>query len=244
VTGKPVIVGGSQPRRTATGAGLVFCLRRAAELVGLPRPLRVAIHGYGNVGRAAAELLAQSEDVLVVAIADVDGAVHDPRGLDVAAVGALLDRGTPLPELPFGEAIPRDTLFELDCDVLAPCSVAGVLHAGNAGRVRARVVVEGANGPTTAAADRIFADGGVTVVPDILTNSGGVIVSYYEWVQALQAMSWSRTEVASRLEQRITTALDDVTAFASAHALDLRAAALCMAVKRVADVHLARGLYP
>ncbi len=244
VTGKPIIVGGTAPRRAATGAGVVTCLRRAVALAGLPTPVRVAISGYGNVGRAVAERLAGDPEVLVVGVADVHGGRWDPAGLAIDALGRHLDGGGTVADAPVGQPVPRDEVLELDCDVLVPCSVAGVLHEGNAARVRARVVVEGANGPTSAAADALLAARGVMVVPDILANAGGVIVSYFEWVQGLQAMAWSSREVGDRLEQRLTVALEAVVVCAAEHEVDLRTGALCLAVQRVVDAHRARGLYP
>ncbi|MBB4662011.1 Glu/Leu/Phe/Val family dehydrogenase [Conexibacter arvalis] len=244
VTGKPVIVGGSGPRRAATASGVVVCLREAVRIAGLRGPVRVAVSGYGNVGRLVAELLADDPEIAVVGIADVAGARYAADGLPIAAIGAELDAGTPLAEVPFGEPMPRDALLEADCDVLVPCAVSGVLDEHNAERVRARIVVEGANGPTTELADELLAASGVTVVPDILANAGGVVVSYYEWVQALQAMPWSDEEVATRLEGRMAAAFGQVRALALEYDVSLRRAALCLAVRRVADAHLARGLYP
>ena len=244
VTGKPVVVGGTAPRKAATGAGIVTCLRRAVTLAGLAPPVRVAISGYGNVGRAVAQLLAGDPDMVVVAVADADGGRWDPDGLAIAALGEHLDAGGALADAPVGEAVARDDVLTVDCDVLVPCAVAGVLDEENAGAVRARIVVEGANGPTTALADAILAQRGVMVVPDILANAGGVIVSYFEWVQGLQAMSWSAAEVAERLEARLVTALESVVEVAREHGVDLRTGALCLAVQRVVDTHRARGLYP
>jgi len=244
VTGKPTIVGGTAPRRAATGAGIVTCLRRAATLAGQAPPVRVAISGYGNVGRTVAELLAGDPDMRVVAVADAGGGRVDPDGLAIATLGEWLDAGGALADAPVGAPTDREAVLVADCDVLVPCAVAGVLDEGNADDVRARVVVEGANGPTTAAADAILAERGVMVVPDILANAGGVIVSYFEWVQGLQAMSWPATEVAERLEARLVAALEAVVACAAAYGVDLRTGALCLAVQRVVDAHRARGLYP
>ncbi len=244
VTGKPVIVGGSSARRSATGLGVATVLRTAARRQRLGDPLRVAIAGYGNVGRTVAELLAADDDVRIVAVSDVAGARHDPRGLDVATLGRALDGGATVADAPTGEPCARDALLEIDCDVLVPAAVGGQLHAGNADHVRARVIVEGANGPTTREADAILHDRGVVVVPDILANAGGVVASYFEWVQGVQAMPWLGRDVSERLVERLEAAFDDVVAHAERRGCTLRDAALGIGVRRVVDAHVARGLYP
>lgn len=244
VTGKPLTVGGTGPRRAATGAGVVACLKAAAEHLDMPAPVRVVVAGYGNVGRTVAELLADDETFRVVGVSDVTGGRHDPAGLSVEAIGRALDAGTSVGAVPVGESVDRAATLQLDCDVLVPCAVSGVIHAGNARDVRARLVVEGANGPTTPEADRVLADAGVQVVPDILANAGGVVVSYYEWVQGLQAYPFTDEQVSTGLHQRMSTALTDTFVMADVHHVSLRDAALCLAVRRVAKAHLARGLYP
>ncbi len=242
VTGKPVVVGGSRQRGSATGVGVAECVRLAAARLGLRAPVRVAVAGYGNVGRAAAEALAADDDVAIVGIGDVGGARVDPAGLPVDAVGAALAAGATVAELPYGEPCGRDELLVCECDVLIPAAVAGVLHAGNADAVQARVVVEGANGPTTPAADAILADRGIAVVPDLLANAGGVIVSWFEWAEGLHAVSQGRAQ--EPMLDKLRAAFAEVAHEADRAGVGLRDAALCLAVRRVAETHEARGLYP
>jgi glutamate dehydrogenase (NAD(P)+) len=245
VTGKPVIVGGSEARRAATGLGLADAVEAAVRGAGLVGPVRVVVSGYGNVGRVAAEELRRRGGFLVVGIGDVSGGRYDPAGLPLERAGEMLDAGAGgLAEVPLGDAIGVEDLLEADCDVLIPAAVSGVLHERNAARVHARLVVEGANGPTTGAADEILGDAGVQVVPDIVANAGGVVVSYFEWVQGIQAMAWAPADVRRLLGARVLTAFEEVWTFAGDHDVNLRDAALAIAVKRVADTHLARGLYP
>lgn len=244
VTGKPVALGGSLGRSTATSRG-VFHVTLAAMA---ERGIRVdggtsAVQGFGKVGRAAALYLHEA-GVRVVAISDQDGATYRHNGLDVPAlVNWAEDKGT-VGGFPGGETLDPPALLELDVDVLIPAAVEGVITATNAGRVKARIVVEGANGPTTVAADRILEDAGVLVVPDILANSGGVIVSYFEWVQSNQSYRWPLTVVESRLEERLVAAWDNVTRTADRHGISLRRAATRIAVDRVTEAHRSRGLYP
>jgi glutamate dehydrogenase (NAD(P)+) len=180
----------------------------------------------------------------VLAASDQYGAVHAADGLDLPALEAHVDEHGTVVGFPGSQPIPGDDLLELDVDLLVPAAVEGVLHAGNAGRVTARVVVEGANGPTTADADELLRDNGVLVVPDILANAGGVLVSYFEWVQANQAYWWSETEVEARLADRMTAAWHHVLTEAERRGTTLRTAATCLAVHRVAEAHRQRGLYP
>jgi glutamate dehydrogenase (NAD(P)+) len=202
-----------------------------------------AVQGFGKVGAGAAQFLAEA-GVTVVAVSDQYGAVHAAGGLDVPALQAHVAATGSVVGFGGGEVLDPPALLELDVDLLVPAAVEGVLHGGNAERVRARIVVEGANGPTTGEADRILDEAGVLVVPDILANAGGVIVSYFEWVQSNQAYWWSRQEVDDRLERRMLQAWDGVLATAGARGLTLREAATVTAVERVADAHLTRGLYP
>lgn len=230
--------------------------------------MRIAVAGYGNVGRETAELLTADPRFALVGISDVTGARYDAGGLDPAAIAAELDgalvsgpaggaaghsgaAGAPssggargIGALSVGAPLDRDDLLTCDCDVLVPASVQGVLHAGNAQDVRARVVVEGANGPTTRAADALLDERGVLVVPDVLANAGGVIVSYFEWAQGLQAMPWTPAWISERMVATMRTAFEAVVAESEQRRLSLRDAALCLGVQRVADAHVARGLYP
>jgi glutamate dehydrogenase (NAD(P)+) len=177
-------------------------------------------------------------------VSDQYGAVWSPEGLDVAALEEHVDRTGTVTGFADASEIDNETLLTLDVDLLVPAAVEGVIHGGNAPGVRARVVVEGANGPTTTDADRILEENGVLVVPDILANAGGVVVSYFEWVQANQAYWWSESEVEARLAERMTSAWQQVLAEAERHRLSLRTAATCLAVRRVAEAHRQRGLYP
>jgi len=247
VTGKPVAVGGSLGRAASTSRGVVAVALKALEHAGIGpaegRGATAAVQGFGKVGRSAAAFLAR-EGMRVVAVSDVDGAVHRPGGLDLAALERHVDATGTVVGFPDADALPGADLLTLAVDLLVPAALEGVITSDNAGTVRARVIVEGANGPVTASADRVLADAGVLVVPDILANAGGVVVSYFEWVQANQAYWWTEAEVEQRLVQRMHQAWADVTAYASGRGISLRLAATCMAVERVYRAHLLRGLYP
>jgi glutamate dehydrogenase (NAD(P)+) len=208
-----------------------------------PRGATAAVQGYGKVGRSAVRFLHEA-GVLVVAVGDEYGAVHDPSGLDVAKLERHVEAAGTVVGFAGAEALADDLLLELEVDLLVPAAVEGVLRADNAPRVRATVVVEGANGPTTPEADRILEAQGCLVVPDILANAGGVIVSYFEWVQANQAYWWTESEVESRLRHRMQLGWARVRDYAEETGLSLRHAATTLAVKTVTEAHLARGLYP
>jgi glutamate dehydrogenase (NAD(P)+) len=244
VTGKPISLGGSLGRASATSRGVVYTALAALRHVGTdPATATAAVQGFGKVGRGAARFLDEA-GVTVIAVSDQYGAIWSPDGLDLAAVEAHVDRTGTVVGLPDAVMIDNDTLLTLDVDLLVPAAVEGVLHADNASDVRARVVVEGANGPTTTEADRLLEQAGVLVVPDILANAGGVVVSYFEWVQANQAYWWSEAEVEARLADRMSSAWQEVLAESRRHDLSLRTAATCLAVRRVAEAHRQRGLYP
>ena len=243
VTGKPVVLGGSLGRREATGRGVMLAAREALAHLGIPvAGATVAVQGYGNVGSVAAQLLAR-EGCRVVAIGDRTGAVHDPRGIDTdAAVEWVRAHGT-LAAFPHGDRLTNDELLALRVDVLVPAAMENVITSRNAARIGARIVVEGANGPTTAAADPILADRGIFVVPDILANAGGVTVSYFEWVQNRAAYAWPEDVVNDRLREVMTRSFAEVLALAGRHEVDLRTAAYMLAIGRVATVHRLRGIY-
>ncbi|MER7499695.1 Glu/Leu/Phe/Val dehydrogenase [Nonomuraea pusilla] len=241
VTGKPMTLGGSLGRKGATSRGVQIAA--LAALGRSPEGVTVAVQGFGKVGALAAQYLADA-GCRVVAVSDVTGAVHAASGLDVAAVRAWVEESGGVAGYPHADALGHDELFELDVDVLVPAALEGVITEENAPRIRARLIVEGANGPTTPAADEILAANGTTVVPDILANAGGVIVSYLEWVQNMQAYSWSSDEVEVKLRDLMEGAFREVKSLATERGLTLREAAHVIGVGRVADAHQMRGLYP
>ncbi|MBS1883081.1 MAG: Glu/Leu/Phe/Val dehydrogenase [Actinobacteria bacterium] len=244
VTGKPPALGGTPGRRDATGLGAVFALEAALERRRSPLAgQRCAIQGFGNVGSvAAAELHARGAKV--VAVSDVDGAIADPAGLDIPAVLAWSGEHGSVAEYPEAEAIPRDALLELPCDVLIPAAMEHQITADNAARLRCRMVAEAANGPTTPAADEILADRGIPILPDVLAGGGGVTVSYFEWVQGHQRYIWSPSEVQERLRVQMRSALAEVLATSDGLGVDLRTGALVVAVRRVAEAAKLRAVYP
>jgi glutamate dehydrogenase (NAD(P)+) len=244
VTGRPAIVGGSEGRRRATGYGVAECVKLGVGLLGLEAPVRVVVSGFGDVGRVAAELLAAHGGFSVVAVGDVSGGRHDPAGLDIGAIARHCDRGGAIVEAPGGEPVDVAEMLELPCDVLVPAAVGGVIHEDNADRIGARLVVEGANHPTTAGADAILGERGVTVVPDVLANAGGVIASHLESVQDTHGSPWRATETYAGVERRLRAAFAAACEFAGRYDLPLRRAALCLAVERVAAAHRTLGLYP
>jgi glutamate dehydrogenase (NAD(P)+) len=244
VTGKPVSVGGSEGRVEATGRGVVSVTREALRDAGKQVPgATVAVQGFGNVGSAAAGLFARA-GAKIVAVSDVRGAIINRRGLDVQALYEYNKAHGTVVGFPEAEPMDPADLLTLDVDILVPAALGNVLTVQNAPNVRARFVIEGANGPTTPQADRILRDNGVLVVPDVLANAGGVTVSYFEWVQGLQSFFWAETEVNSKLEQVMTRAYAQVVSAARRHECDLRTAAYIVGVRRVADAIMARGIYP
>jgi glutamate dehydrogenase (NAD(P)+) len=245
VTGKPVSIGGSQGRAGATSRGVMYTAFSALKQAGVDhRGVRVAVQGFGKVGGLAAQYL-HDAGCCVVAVSDVGGGIYNPRGLDPAALIKHLKSGAEtVVGYPGTDAISNAELLELDVDVLVPAALEGVIHEGNAAAVKARFVVEGANGPTTPDGDKILEDKGVVVVPDILANSGGVAVSYFEWVQDLQAYFWSEDEVNDRLKVLMEHAYEEVSELAVEANLSLRTAAQVIGVGRVAEAHRTRGLYP
>ena len=244
VTGKPPALGGSVARREATGRGLMFLLPQAANTIDLdPTGTSVAIHGFGNVGRYAA-VAADEMKAKVVAVSDISGAIYNPDGIDVPAAGKWVDEHRFLEGFPDADFIDGDAVFGLDVDVLIPAAIQNVLRADNAHDVKAKLVIEGANNPTTLEADDILRDKGVFIIPDILANAGGVTVSYFEWVQDVQKYFWSENETVGRLREIMTRAFDDVHSIAISEKVDMRTAALIKAIRRVADAKLVRGVFP
>jgi glutamate dehydrogenase (NAD(P)+) len=244
VTGKPVDLGGSEGRADATGMGVMFTAERALNEAGIDlNGATVAVQGFGNVGEAAARLIHERGGRLV-AITDVGGGVADPAGLDPAALKAHLQATGSIANLPGTSPIDNARLLALDVDLLVLAALEGQITAANANEVRARVIAEGANGPVTPDADPILAERGVITVPDILCNAGGVIVSYFEWVQNLQSFAWPADQVAERLRQVIGKAYDAVSAVRERDGIDARLAAHAIAVGRVAEASQIRGRYP
>jgi glutamate dehydrogenase (NAD(P)+) len=246
VTGKPVEAGGFDERRVATGYGVAACTRAEAARLGLSAPVRFAVAGYGEVGRAAARFLTEDGSGLLVGVSDASGARVDPRGIDVDALDAALAAGVPLAEAQVGEALPREELLACDCDVLVPAAVAGVIDRETAERVRARLVVEAANEPTTAAGEAVLAERGIALVPDLLANGGGVVASHAEQLGDMLAASGpARAAVhRRRIVETIERALEEAHDFARRTGASLRDAAVANAVARVVGTHRMRGLYP
>ena len=243
VTGKPVAMGGSLGRREATGRGCLIVTRQALARLGRTvAGARVAVQGFGNVGSIAAELMAQ-EGAKIIAVSDKTGGLHDARGLDIADVIAYAREHRQLAGYPRAEAIGNDELLTIDCDVLVPAAMENVITSKNAPGIRAKIICEGANGPTTAAADEILEQKGIFVIPDILANAGGVTVSYFEWVQDRGGYFWDEETVNRRLESIITRAFNDVTTLADRHKVNARIAAYMVGIDRVATMHKLRGLY-
>jgi glutamate dehydrogenase (NAD(P)+) len=244
VTGKPLTIGGSLGRLEATARGATFCLRSALQRRDQTiQGIRVAVQGFGNVGATFARLIAQ-QGATVVAISDSSGGVHNVNGVDVDSAIGHKRSGGKLAELGGGDRITNDDLIAIDCDVLAPCALEQVVTEDNADTVKARVIVEGANGPVTPAADTILEENGVLIIPDVLANAGGVIVSYFEWVQGLQEYFWKEDEVNERLNEIITRAFDETWATYESRTVSMRMAAYGLAVQRVAEATVTRGLYP
>jgi glutamate dehydrogenase (NAD(P)+) len=244
VTGKPVLLGGSLGRREATGRGVAFVTAEAARELRISLGgATVAVQGKGNVGGVAARLLHEA-GCRVVGLSDSKGGISNGKGLDIPRVLRHLQEGGGFADLPDVDRITNADLLALPVDILIPAALEGAIHEGNADRVRAKLVVEGANGPTTAAADRILEQKGIRVVPDILANAGGVTVSYFEWVQDLQFYFWREEEINQRLQDLMVPVFRRVWEYAAEQRIAMRLAAMSLAVKRVAEAHRIRGLYP
>jgi glutamate dehydrogenase (NAD(P)+) len=243
VTGKPLTLGGSSGRREATGRGVAICALEALACLGLPpSDARVVVQGFGNVGSMAAKFLSE-RGCKVVAVSDVTGGYVNEFGIDVdAAVAHVREHGSLL-GLRGGEHVPGDDVLELPCEVLCPCALEDQITDRNAPRVKARIVVEGANGPTSSGADPILEGMGVFVVPDILANAGGVTASYFEWVQNRQGYNWPRVELDARLKRVMVEAFDGVYRASREYGVSMRLAAYCLGVKRVANALELRGVW-
>ena len=244
VTGKPLSVGGSRGRKEATGRGVVLTTLEAMKELGIPKDgATVAVQGFGNVGGTVARLLYR-EGFRVIGISDYQGGTYNPKGLDVPALTEHEKEAGTVVGFPGGEDITNEELLALKCDVLVPAALENQITEENADKVRAKIVTEGANGPTTPEADTILYERGIFVIPDILANAGGVTVSYFEWVQSLQAFFWSEEEVNARLKDIMVRSFHEVYEIHRREQVDMRLAAYILAVGRVAEAFRTRGLYP
>ncbi len=244
VTGKPILVGGSQGRNEATARGCIFAIQKAAKNLNLDLgKQRVAIQGFGNAGLNAAKLLDELK-VPVVGASDSQGGVYNRKGLDVPKLVEWKRKNGTIVDFKGADAISNEDLLECDCDILIPAALENVISERNADRIRARIVAEAANGPTTPEADRIFYDKGVFGIPAILANAGGVTVSYFEWVQGLMSFFWSEQDVNAKLKQTMDAAFDGVYERHKKSKVDMRTAAYMRAVSRVAEAHRLRGVFP
>ena len=243
VTGKPVEMGGSLGRREATGRGCMIVTREALQHLGMPiRGTTLAVQGFGNVGSVAAHILEQ-EGCKITAIGDRSGAIHNAKGIDVADAIQYVKTHKSLEGYAKGDPITNEELLTLDVDVLLPAALENVITSKNAAKVRAKIICEGANGPTTAGADAILDEKGIFVIPDILANAGGVTVSYFEWVQDRGGYFWSEETVIERLRDIMTRSFKDVLSLSQQHKVNMRTAAYMLAISRVSTVHRLRGIY-
>ena len=244
VTGKPKSIGGSLGLSEATGYGVALCARQAARRYGLTsKSPTVIIQGLGTVGSVVARILNEN-GFTVLGVSDTRGALYNSKGLDLPALIAHINKTGSMSEFSGAEALKNDELLEMRCDILAPCAVSSQIHKGNADRLKCKVLVEGANAPTTPEADRILESRGLPVMPDILANASSVTVGYFEWVQGLIRLLWSQEEVFARLDRSIIDICDRVFALADKEKVSLRDAAMRLAVERVVEARRLRGLYP
>jgi len=244
VTGKPIALGGSKGRVQATGRGCMITAKLSAKHLGMSLDgATVAIQGFGNVGSSAAMLLAK-EGCKIIAASDSKGGIYNPKGLDVEDVLRRKKATSSVVGFKDAETITNDELLGLECDILLPAALEDAIRASNAASVKARMIVEGANGPITSEADRILCENGKFVVPDILANAGGVVVSYFEWVQGLQSFFWSEDEVDRQLQTVMVNAFNEVLEMSQREKLDMRNAAYMLAIKQIEEAMMLRGLYP
>ena len=244
VTGKPVQIGGSQGRFDATGMGVMLLTREALKHLAIPIDgATVVVQGFGNVGATAARYM-HMQGAQVIAVSDVNGGIYNPRGLDVPDLQRYLAEHGTVKDYPDTETVTNSELLELECTVLIPAALEGQITSDNAERIKTRVIAEGANGPTTPNADKILADNGVFIIPDILCNAGGVTVSYFEWVQSLQSFFWSEDDVNRQMERQMVNGFDAVLHEAERKKVAPRMAAYTLAIGRVAEALELRGVYP
>jgi len=244
VTGKPLTLGGSRGRVEATGRGVVYCTECASNFFGIDLPkAEIAIQGFGNVGSNAAKIFYKM-GCKIVAVSDVKGGTYNPDGLDIDALLKHSQKTGSVINFKGGKNITNKELLELKCDILIPAALEGQITKENADRIKAKFIVEGANGPTTPEADRILNKKGIKIIPDILANAGGVTVSYFEWVQSLQAYFWQEADINNKLKQVLVNAFNETVDVMKKYKVDMRTAALMLAVERVAEAARLRGLYP
>jgi glutamate dehydrogenase (NAD(P)+) len=243
VTGKPIDIGGSAGRREATGRGLLFVINEAIKRFKMTPPnTRVVVQGSGNVGGIGAQLL-HAAGFKVLAISDINGGIYNPNGIDIPQAMAHLRATRSFEEYEGVERVSNEDLLEIECDVLVPAATENQIRSDNANRIKCKVLAEGANGPTTAGADKILHDNGVFVIPDILANAGGVTVSYFEWVQDRMGYFWKENVVNERLQDVMVASFNDVVKYADTHGVDTRTAAYMLAIDRVAYDTRMRGIY-
>lgn len=245
VTGKPVALGGSLGRKEATGAGVAYTIFNAINkiLKNDKKTYDIVIQGFGNVGSNAAKYLHDSRHK-IIAISDINGGIYNPNGIDVDKLFEYVKEHKNVQGFSGSEAITNEQLLELKCDFLVPCALGNVITKTNAHNVKARVIVEGANGPLTNEADEILLDKKIIIIPGILANAGGVTVSYFEWVQDIQRLFWEENEVMGKLECLMTKAFDEVLTLSRERSVDMRTSAMMIGVNRVAEAKKLRGLYP
>ena len=244
VTGKPIAIGGSLGREEATGRGVVYTVLEGMKHLKLdPHRSTAVVQGFGNVGSHSARILTEN-GIKVIAMSDSKGGIYNSKGLDIHRLNEHKSTHHSLEGFPDGDGITHQDLLELDCTVLVPAALSEVITEKNAGRLQCRILAEGANGPTTPEADRILRERGVYIIPDILANSGGVIVSYFEWVQDLQQYFWTDTEINQKLFEIITSAFHQVRALSEKKKVGMRLAAQMQGIAKIAQAHLLRGLYP
>ncbi len=244
VTGKPISIGGSEGRNEATARGAVYTIIEAAKHLGMDlEGARVVVQGFGNAGSFSAKLIAEL-GANVLAVSDTTGGVYNAKGIDPNKVDAYKRETGSVVGFPGAEKVTNTELLELDCDILIPAAIENQIGAHNAPNIKAKIVAEAANGPTSPEADRIFFDRGVFLIPDILCNAGGVTVSYFEWVQDLQNLFWREATINARLKEVMVKSFNDVLEMSKKHKVDMRTAAYMVAVHRVAEATLTRGIYP
>ena len=244
VTGKPVLIGGTYGRVEATGYGLAYITEHTLSHLGMNiTGMSVAVHGFGNVGSHVALKLSDM-GCRIVAVSDVYGGIHNSSGLPVEELVQIVNEGGKIQDFKNGEKITNDELLTIACDILIPASIGGVITKQNSTNLRCKIIVEGANGPTTTEADDILDDSGITVVPDLLANAGGLVVSYYEWVQGLQEYFWTKKLVFSELKKRMSNMFEKVFALSDQRKISPRMAALTIGIDQVAKGRKLRGLYP